>query len=152
MGIYPKLLPIQPGLAMVDSKAPKFTGDRGFYSTMQLLWSPAVTPSRCFGAPRCNNCGPRLDLLQAIALGSALPGGATTRPAAPAGRDIRRRPSTGPWSYFKGVRPIRGPGCYGCHGPKKQKADLRLAQEAARQETSDGLKVIEARGAVRGAS
>ena len=45
--------------------------------------------------------------------------------------------------YFKDVRPILETKCYGCHGPKEQKADLRLDQRnAAFGETSDGLIVI----------
>jgi Protein of unknown function (DUF1549)/Protein of unknown function (DUF1553)/Planctomycete cytochrome C len=45
--------------------------------------------------------------------------------------------------YFKDVRPILKTKCYDCHGPKKQKADLRLDQRnGAFGETSDGLKVI----------
>ena len=45
--------------------------------------------------------------------------------------------------YFKDVRPILETRCYGCHGPKKQKADLRLDKKhSAFGEASDGLKVI----------
>jgi mono/diheme cytochrome c family protein len=54
--------------------------------------------------------------------------------------------------YFKDVRPILETKCYGCHGPKKQKADLRLDQRnAAFGETSDGLTVIRPGGSAESA-
>ncbi len=54
--------------------------------------------------------------------------------------------------YFKDVRPILETKCYGCHGPKKQKADLRLDERnAAFGETSDGLTVIRPGGSAESA-
>ena len=45
--------------------------------------------------------------------------------------------------YVKDVRPILETRCYACHGPKKQKADLRLDEKAAAfRDSSDGLKAI----------
>jgi Protein of unknown function (DUF1553)/Protein of unknown function (DUF1549)/Planctomycete cytochrome C len=45
--------------------------------------------------------------------------------------------------YDKDVRPILETRCYSCHGPKKQKADLRLDEKAvAVRGGSDGLKAI----------
>jgi len=73
-------------------------------------------------------------LFPAVALGSALFGRAQVS-AAP--QDAKGPPPA--VDYFKDVRPILETRCYGCHGPKKQKADLRLDQkEAAFREISDG--------------
>jgi hypothetical protein len=74
----------------------------GFYSTMQAIVVPGW-------------------LLPAIALGSALFSGAQVS-AAP--QDAKGPPPA--VDCFKDVRPILETRCYGCHGPKKQKADLCL--------------------------
>ena len=45
--------------------------------------------------------------------------------------------------YATDVRPILETRCYACHGPKKQKADLRLDEKAAAfRGGSDGLEAI----------
>jgi hypothetical protein len=52
--------------------------------------------------------------------------------------------ASGAIDYAKDVRPILEARCYSCHGPRKQKADLRLdVKAAAFRAGSDGLKVIE---------
>ena len=83
----------------------------------------------------------------AIVLVSALFDGADVSAAPP---DPKGSPPA--VDYFKDVRPILETKCYGCHGPKKQKADLRLDQRnAAFGETSDGLKVIRPGGSAESA-
>ena len=81
------------------------------------------------------------------ALAARAPHGSARTPPKPAalrnGTDRRVGRSDRAIDYFKDVRPILETRCYACHGPKKQKADLRLDQkDAAFGETSDGLKVI----------
>src|SRR5262245_28172681 len=67
---------------------------------------------------------PRSLLLTCVA--GLIWGGATRAPAAPPDAPDRRPGASRPIDYARDVRPILEARCYDCHGPKKQKAGLRL--------------------------